>query len=722
MIYLNMMLILNTFAFCYKITNFNFLILTGFFAATLLVYVFFHSVLRTGVKKFAFIVLILAVSTLLMYIFKHQVYLYLSTVFNNIVSANDLMYKSKVINFDLVKEMFAVLAVIILMLLFMLCNKGINNVIIFVNIICLILLWYTGYSNEVKDQLFRYVFISLITYCLNSYIKVLEKDKKNGLRSNVKKSEVIFSILLSCLIIGIIQYILPQQIQGRYSSKTQSFFQNKFVQSSDNGAIDGLKYKFDISRSGYSDSDKKLGGPVNIDDSLVLSVKSDKPYYLRGITKEKYDGFSWKKTSKNYARKTEDTSVYDEKKMNGIMDKTSLTIYPDEFKTSTLFAPLYSYNAVLRDEDFYFDVNDKTFIKGNNKPTSYDISFYRADDGKDVLDEKSVKKYDALENYQQYDVTKKYKPYLQVPGNVPRDVYDLVERVTTGANNSAEKAFKIRDYLMKNYKYSLDVDDVPKGKEFVSHFLFDEKKGYCTYFATAATIMCRIADIPARYVEGFNMVNIQDNKDRYEVTNENAHAWTEIMIMPENNLWTILDCVPNAASLMHQGSTTSPTAKKGNTNTQEDPKVKKGEKNKEKVNKTPTKKKKQQVNNWKLYIIPLIMAAFILIRIFIVTLKKIRILKSKSILPLYCYSVKRLEKIGIRIPDNKADMEYFSNCYDEKLKDKMENIIRISYGEYYGNKLCSNFDKKDYYKFIEKYIRSRENIFKYVFKKYFYNY
>ncbi|WP_294359061.1 transglutaminase-like domain-containing protein [uncultured Clostridium sp.] len=32
-------------------------------------------------------------------------------------------------------------------------------------------------------------------------------------------------------------------------------------------------------------------------------------------------------------------------------------------------------------------------------------------------------------------------------------------------------------------------------------FLFQEKKGYCTYFATATTIMCRAVGVPARYKE-----------------------------------------------------------------------------------------------------------------------------------------------------------------------------------------------------------------------------
>lgn len=91
----------------------------------------------------------------------------------------------------------------------------------------------------------------------------------------------------------------------------------------------------------------------------------------------------------------------------------------------------------------------------------------------------------------------------------------------------------------------------PKDKEFVNYFLTKQKKGYCTYFATSATLIFRYLGIPARYVGGYVLqdvdylsgVSVSDNmfdKDftnqtggdiyEYEINDSQAHAWVEIYI------------------------------------------------------------------------------------------------------------------------------------------------------------------------------------------------
>ena len=78
---------------------------------------------------------------------------------------------------------------------------------------------------------------------------------------------------------------------------------------------------------------------------------------------------------------------------------------------------------------------------------------------------------------------------------------------------------------------------------FLDYFLFQEKKGYCVYFATAMTMFCRIADVPARYVEGFKMPN-NSLSGRYTVTNEEAHAWCEYLLKADPDIWAVVDTAP----------------------------------------------------------------------------------------------------------------------------------------------------------------------------------
>ena len=103
--------------------------------------------------------------------------------------------------------------------------------------------------------------------------------------------------------------------------------------------------------------------------------------------------------------------------------------------------------------------------------------------------------------------------------------------MTKDAKTDYEKAKVIEQYLKNNYTYTLTPGDVPKGYDFVDYFLFESKEGYCTYYATAMTILLRCVGVPARYVEGFLVTeeNYQGG-GRFDVLGSNAHAWPEVYL------------------------------------------------------------------------------------------------------------------------------------------------------------------------------------------------
>ncbi len=120
-----------------------------------------------------------------------------------------------------------------------------------------------------------------------------------------------------------------------------------------------------------------------------------------------------------------------------------------------------------------------------------------------------------------------YTKYLQLPENLPQRIKDLAETVTASYNNRYDKVKAIETFLSDNYKYTLTPDDTPPGRDFVDYFLFDLKKGYCTYYATSMVVMLRSLGIPARYVEGYIVTSGSKKGNEYHVTNEKAHAWVE---------------------------------------------------------------------------------------------------------------------------------------------------------------------------------------------------
>ena len=94
-------------------------------------------------------------------------------------------------------------------------------------------------------------------------------------------------------------------------------------------------------------------------------------------------------------------------------------------------------------------------------------------------------------------------------------------------------------------------------------FLFDSRRGYCTYFAGALTVLCRTQGIPARVVSGF-VAPDQIEDGQILIRDANAHAWTEIWV--EHWGWAIIDATPpddrgdNAPTLLENWSDSAAAA------------------------------------------------------------------------------------------------------------------------------------------------------------------
>jgi hypothetical protein len=60
------------------------------------------------------------------------------------------------------------------------------------------------------------------------------------------------------------------------------------------------------------------------------------------------------------------------------------------------------------------------------------------------------------------------------------------------------------------------------------YFLFDLKKGYCDYYATAMVVLARINGLPARFVSGYSPGSYDAPNARYVIRELNAHSWAEV--------------------------------------------------------------------------------------------------------------------------------------------------------------------------------------------------
>jgi hypothetical protein len=119
------------------------------------------------------------------------------------------------------------------------------------------------------------------------------------------------------------------------------------------------------------------------------------------------------------------------------------------------------------------------------------------------------------------------RQYLQLPDMLPDRVRALARDITARGRTPYDRAVAIERYL-RLIPYSLDVPAPPSTREATDFFLFDLKKGYCDYYATAMTVMARAAGLPARLVTGYASGSYDSYSAEYVIKEADAHSWTEI--------------------------------------------------------------------------------------------------------------------------------------------------------------------------------------------------
>ena len=82
--------------------------------------------------------------------------------------------------------------------------------------------------------------------------------------------------------------------------------------------------------------------------------------------------------------------------------------------------------------------------------------------------------------------------YLQLPSDLPQRVRDLAHHLTEDAKTPFDKALAIQDYLRgPTFEYSQDIGKPPIGSDGTDYFLFESRKGYSDYYASAMAVMLR---------------------------------------------------------------------------------------------------------------------------------------------------------------------------------------------------------------------------------------
>ncbi len=92
------------------------------------------------------------------------------------------------------------------------------------------------------------------------------------------------------------------------------------------------------------------------------------------------------------------------------------------------------------------------------------------------------------------------------------------------------------------YQYSLSRGARLGGSDPVKDFLFRHKRGHCEYFASAMTVLCQAAGIPARIVNGYMGGEYDATGGFFQFRQRDAHAWVEVFLSEEG--WVAFDPSP----------------------------------------------------------------------------------------------------------------------------------------------------------------------------------
>ena len=134
--------------------------------------------------------------------------------------------------------------------------------------------------------------------------------------------------------------------------------------------------------------------------------------------------------------------------------------------------------------------------------------------------------------------------YLQLPANLPQRVRDLAAVLTRGANTPMDKAQAIQGYLRGDtFQYSWDIEKPPGGADGVDFFLFESRKGYSDYFASAMAVMLRSAGVPARLAAGYAPGELDDESGLRAVKDTDSHGWVQVYFPGQG--WTDFEPTPN---------------------------------------------------------------------------------------------------------------------------------------------------------------------------------
>jgi transglutaminase-like putative cysteine protease len=315
-----------------------------------------------------------------------------------------------------------------------------------------------------------------------------------------------------------------------------------------------------------------ITGSVNLPNGPVLSyltASSSQGVYLEGFTFDTFDGHTWTAQAAASSQSYEASAQLPLDSGNvsyNALTTTVTIIQPPEGTKHYIFAP-------AQPGSFTVPVTVFTDITGSITSAWTQTTALRPDERYQVTSEVSTTSLSDLENVPflkddpaswttdpNYRALQHY--YLQKPGNLSPEVLATALNWTNGSHNVYDALLALQNHLndSKNFTYSVSNPPVPQNIDAVT-WLLHTHRGYCTYYATAMTVMARLLGIPARVVSGFSQGHYDAQQRAWVVDGSDAHSWVQAYLPGAG--WVNFDPTPGFSL----NGTTAPTVTPAPTKT-----------------------------------------------------------------------------------------------------------------------------------------------------------
>ncbi len=395
----------------------------------------------------------------------------------------------------------------------------------------LIIDFYTPYTANRDRYSGIFVFLSLLLVARQFYLRSRRSWAEKGTTYDPEVGANLGrTVLVSGLVLVFIAWNIPILVQALTpGTEIQKQLANQWETIRDKlqNAVAGLQSPAVATSDFYGDS-LSLGAGGTRDQEIVFTIKLDQPlpagvrFYWKARSYDTFNG-TWTNTvtDTKTVRTNQWPFTYPQWDGRTVVD---LTFTPQQNNIRNLYLP-----------EFPLTIGHNVDVMGKTLPDgTFDFVGILANPALNDNQSLSVRAWVTATSIEQISAASTNYPayirntYLQLPADFSPRIRQLAFQIAGRLPTQYEKVMAITDWLRTNITYQEAIDTPPQGVDPIVWFLFDYKKGFCNYYATAEVLMLRSLGIPARLGVGYAQGTYDSATNTFTVRRQDSHAWPEV--------------------------------------------------------------------------------------------------------------------------------------------------------------------------------------------------